>query len=117
MALMAANSIKALAVLTESRSELLPNLPTAKEQGLPITGGYAWFAIFAPKGTPERIVRKLNAATVAALDNPVVQDRLKSAGAVAVPTDRRSTEYLSSYLNTEIEKWGAIIKASGLQPR
>lgn len=114
MALMANNSIKALAVLTENRSELLPDLPTAKEQGLPITGGYAWFAIFAPKGTPERIVQKLNAATVATLDNPVVQDRLKTAGAVAVSPDRRSSEYLASYLNKEIEKWGAIIKASGI---
>jgi hypothetical protein len=114
MGLMANNSIKALAVLTENRSELLPNLATAKEQGLPITGGYAWFAIFAPKGTPERIVQKLNAATVATLDNPVIQDRLKTAGAIAVSPDRRSSEYLASYLNKEIEKWGAIIRASGI---
>jgi tripartite-type tricarboxylate transporter receptor subunit TctC len=117
MALMANNSIKVLATLTERRSELLPNLPTAQEQGLPITGGYAWFAIFAPKGTPERIIQKLNAATVATLDNPIIQERLKTAGAVAVSPDRRSSEYLASYLNSEIEKWGAIINASGIQPR
>jgi tripartite-type tricarboxylate transporter receptor subunit TctC len=117
MALMANNSIKVLAALTETRSELLPSLPTATEQGLPITGGYAWFAIFAPKGTPERIVQKLNAATVATLDNPIIQDRLRAAGAVAVSPDRRSREYLTSYLNSEIEKWGVIIKASGIQPR
>ena len=115
--LMASKSIKALAVLTEDRSALLPDLPTAKEHGLPITGGYAWFAIFAPKGTPREVVRKLNAATVATLDNPAVQDRLKTAGAVAVGPDRRSSEYLASYLNQEIDKWGAIIKASGIQPR
>jgi tripartite-type tricarboxylate transporter receptor subunit TctC len=117
MALMANNSIKALAVLTESRSGLLPNLPTAKEQGLPVTGGYAWFAIFAPKGTPDGIVQKLNAAIVATLDNPIIQDRLKTVGAIAVNPDRRSNEYLASYLNKEIEKWGPIIKASGIQPQ
>jgi tripartite-type tricarboxylate transporter receptor subunit TctC len=117
MALMANNSIKALAVLTEDRSELLPNLPTAKEQHLPVTGGYAWFAIFAPIATPDGIVQKLNAAIAATLDDPVIQDRLKTVGAVAVSPERRSSEYLASYLNKEIEKWGAIIKASGIQPQ
>ena len=117
MALMANNSIKALAVLTENRSDLLPNLPTGKEQGLPVTGGYAWFAIFAPKGTPPAIVQKLNAATVATLDDPVIRDRLKTAAAVAVSPERRSSAYLAAYLNDEIEKWGAIIKASNIQPQ
>jgi tripartite-type tricarboxylate transporter receptor subunit TctC len=90
MALMANNSIKVLAALTENRSELLPDLPTAREQGLPITGGYAWFAIFAPKGTSERIIQKLNAATAATLDNPMIQERLKTAGAVAVLSEQRN---------------------------
>ena len=117
MGLMTSSSIRALAVLTEARSQLLPDLPTAKEQGLAVTDGYSWFAIFAPKATPDVVVKKLNSAAKAALNNPSFQDRLRAAGSIAVSPDRQSSEYLATYLNQEIEKWGMIMKASGIQPQ
>lgn len=117
LGLVSNNAIKALAVLTEDRSELMPELPTAKEQGLPVTGGYSWFGLYAPKGTPDAIVQKLNAVVRASLSNPATRERLKGAGSIAVSADRQSSEYLVSYLDKEIEKWGAIMKAAGIEPQ
>jgi tripartite-type tricarboxylate transporter receptor subunit TctC len=66
-----------------------------------------------PRGTPEPIIRKLNAATIAALDTPSVQQRLNAIAATVVASDRRSPEYLQRFVLSEIEKWAAPIKVSG----
>ena len=63
-------SVKALAVLTKDRSALLPDLPTAREQGIDVTDGYYWNGFFLPKGTPEPIVTALNRAISTAMDTP-----------------------------------------------
>ena len=61
--------------MTQERSPLLPDLPTAKEQGFDGIDGYYWMGFFFPKGTPEPIVQKLNAAINVTLDTPPVQAR------------------------------------------
>ena len=91
-------SAKALAVLTQDRSPLLPDLPTAKEQGIAGIDGYYWMGFFFPKGTPDAIVKKFNAALNVALDKPDVQSRLRTLATTVVPPDRRSPDYLQKYL-------------------
>ena len=108
-----AGTVKALAIMTKDRSPVFPNLPTALEQGLDVRA-YTWNALFLPKGAPADVVKKLHDATVAAMDTPAVKERLQGLGAVIVSPDRRSPEYLGSFVKSEIEKWAAPIKASGV---
>jgi tripartite-type tricarboxylate transporter receptor subunit TctC len=109
--------VNALAILTAERSSLLPNLPTAKEQGFNVTDGYYWMGFFLPKGTPEPIVTKLNGAIVAALDTPAVQERLRIVATTAVSPERRTPAYLRGYLASEISKWRDIMTTSGVTPQ
>jgi tripartite-type tricarboxylate transporter receptor subunit TctC len=108
------NTMRAVAVLTKSRSPLLPNLASAHEQGLTDFDSYFWSGFFVPKGTPEPIIRRFNEAAVATLDTPAVQGRLKEVGVTVVAADRRSPAYLQSFLDAEIAKWAVTIKASGV---
>jgi tripartite-type tricarboxylate transporter receptor subunit TctC len=105
--------IKALVILSRDRSAMLPDLPSAREQGLDFEAT-TWFGFFFPKGTPEPIIQKLHDATVAAMDTPWVQERLKEVGAVTVAPERRSPAYLQNFVLSEIEKNAAPIKAAGL---
>jgi tripartite-type tricarboxylate transporter receptor subunit TctC len=107
-------TVKALAIMTKERSPAMPDLPTTAEQGLPVEA-YTWNAIFAPKGTPADIVKKLNDAMSKAMDAPDVKERLAKLGANLVTPDRRTPEYLAGFVKSEIEKWAAPIKASGAQ--
>jgi tripartite-type tricarboxylate transporter receptor subunit TctC len=106
-------TIKALAVLTAERSARLANVPTAREQGLPQIVASNWFAAFYPKGTPAGIVEKLRVAIVAAIDTPSLQARMREIGAELVAPDRRTPEYLRTFVAAEIAKWAAPIKQSG----
>ena len=107
------NTVKAIAILTKQRSPALPNVPTAVEQGLPDVEAYTWNAIFLPKGAPDAIVKKLHDATLAAMHTPNVKERLEGLGAMIVPDDRATPQYLGNFVKSEIEKWAAPIKASG----
>ena len=107
-------SVKAVATLTKTRSPVLPDVPTAQEGGLKDFEAYTWNAFFLPKNTPEAIVRRLHEATVSAIDTPAVRERLEGLGATIVPPERRSPEYLASFVRSEIEKWAAPIKSSGV---
>ena len=71
--------MKALAALTRERSPILPDLPTAHEQGLTGFDAYTWNAVFLPKGTPPALVTKLNAALVAVMEMPAFRERLAYA--------------------------------------
>ncbi len=107
-------SVKALATMTKTRSPVLPDLPTAQEQGLKDFEAYTWNAFFLPKGTPDPIVKKLHDATVQAMETPAVKERLQGLGASLVTPERRSPDYLGNFVKSEIEKWAAPIKASGV---
>jgi tripartite-type tricarboxylate transporter receptor subunit TctC len=106
-------AVKAISILTKQRSPALPNVPTAAEQGLANVEAYTWNAIFLPKGAPDAIVKKLHDATLAAMHTPAVKERLEGLGAMIVPDDRATPEYLGNFVKSEIEKWAAPIKASG----
>ena len=107
-------AVKGLAIMTKERSPALPNLPTGAEQGVANLEAYTWSAIFLPKGAPEAVVTKLNGAVVQAMNTPAVRDALDKAGAQVVADNRRSPQYLGQFLKSEIEKWAAPIKASGV---
>jgi tripartite-type tricarboxylate transporter receptor subunit TctC len=111
------NSMKAIAILTQERSSLLPNMATAKEQGFDGIDGYYWMGFFFPKGVPEPIVKKVNEAISVALDAPVVQERLRTLVTTVVRRDRRSSAYLENYLASEVKKWAATMKSSGVIPQ
>jgi tripartite-type tricarboxylate transporter receptor subunit TctC len=106
-------NVKALAILTKTRSPVEKNVPTSAEQGLDVQA-YTWNAIFLPKGTPDAVVKKLNAAMVQAMHDPAVKDRLEGFGAQVVSDDRATPAYLATFVKSEIEKWAAPIKASGV---
>ena len=106
--------MKALAVLSGHRSALMPDLATADEQGLKGFEAVLWYGLFLPKDTSAAIVDKLNAAVVATMNTPAVQERMKQIGAELVPPERRSSEYLGQFVVSEIAKWAGPIKASGV---
>jgi tripartite-type tricarboxylate transporter receptor subunit TctC len=110
----AAKSVKPIAILSKNRSSILPELASADEQGLTDFDVPSWYALFLPAATPPPIVQKLNQATVAALDVPAIQQRLKQVGGDAIAPERRTPEYLAQFLAAEIKKWEAPIKASGI---
>jgi tripartite-type tricarboxylate transporter receptor subunit TctC len=109
-----ANTVKAIALLSSSRSPVLPNLPTAQEQGLADFDVDAWAAFFLPKGTPGVIVHRLNKAMSDALDTGAVREALDNLGVNVAPLERRSPEYLTKFVPAEVEKWAAPIRAAGI---
>ncbi|TMJ45652.1 MAG: tripartite tricarboxylate transporter substrate binding protein BugD [Alphaproteobacteria bacterium] len=107
-------TVKAIAIMTKERSPALPNVPTGLEQGTPNLEAYTWNALFLPKDAPAEVVKKLHDATVEAMKTPSVRERLEALGAVVVPEERATPEYLGQYVKSEIDKWAAPIKASGV---
>jgi tripartite-type tricarboxylate transporter receptor subunit TctC len=107
-------ALKALATLALTRSPVLPDLPTADEQGLKGFVAYTWNAFFLPKGTPDAIAKRLRDATIEAMANPSVRQRLEGLGATLVSADRTTPDYLASFVKSEIQRWAAPIKASGI---
>jgi tripartite-type tricarboxylate transporter receptor subunit TctC len=108
------NSAKPIVLLARKRADVLPQIPTAEEQGLKDFEVLSWNALFAPKGTPAPIVRRLNTAMSQALDTPWVRERLHGLGLEVPEPAQRTPEYLAKFLESEIAKWAAPIKASGV---
>ena len=113
-ALVNQGSVKGIAVMSEQRVPISPEIPTTGEQGLPGVEASVWNALFLPKGTPEAIVRKLNKAMSDTLEDAAIRKRLEELGLVVVPKERRSPEYFARYLPQDIERWGKVIKAAGI---
>ena len=105
--------VKGIAIMTKNRSPVLPNLATTGEQGLDVQA-YTWSALFLPKGAPADIVKKLNAAAAGAVETPSVQERMKGLGATVATKDQQSPKWLADFVNSEVTKWEAPIKASGV---
>ncbi len=109
-----AHAVKAIAILTRARSPSLPALATAQEQGLAGFEASNWCALFLPRHTPDAIVRRLHDAAVATMDTAAVQAQLPRIGATVVAPERRSPEYLQKFVEGEIARWAAPIRASGV---
>jgi tripartite-type tricarboxylate transporter receptor subunit TctC len=110
----AGGTVKPIAILSKTRSSSLPDLPSAHEQGLTDFDLPSWYALFLPARTPQPVIQRLNRATVAALEVPSLQQRLKQVGGDVIAPERRSPEYLAQFVADEIRKWEGPIKASGV---
>jgi tripartite-type tricarboxylate transporter receptor subunit TctC len=103
-------NIKALLVGTAARNPALPQIPTAKEAGIPQFQASAWNALFAPKNTPPPIVATLNAALIQALSDGSVRKRLLDLGSDIPDVAARSPEALAALVKTEIAKWTPVLR-------
>lgn len=110
-----AGMIKAYAVAEKSRLASAPEIPTVDEAGLPGFYFSNWFALYAPGGTPQPIVGRLNAATVEALADASVRARLAKLGQEIFPRTQQTPEALAARQRADSEKWWPIIKAANIK--
>ena len=110
-----AGTIKALAELAPQRSSSMPDIPSADQSGLPGLYISGWFGLFAPKGTPQAVIARLNDAMVEALADPTVRARFAELGLDIAPRQQQTPVGLAAFNKEEIEKWWPIIKAAGIR--
>lgn len=104
------NKVKGLVVAGPQRLAAIPNVPTAKEAGLPDFQLNIWSGIYAPKGTPKEIIAKLADALDKALDDPATAERLGKLGGTVPPKSERGPEYLRKTVASDIPRWAPILK-------
>ncbi|MDP3225053.1 MAG: tripartite tricarboxylate transporter substrate-binding protein, partial [Rubrivivax sp.] len=111
----AANSVQAYAVSTLKRvnTPVLGKLPTLDESGLKGFNVSIWHGLYAPKGTPQAVLDRLNTALKEALKDADFIKRQEALGAVVVTDARTTPAEHKKFVTAEIEKWGAVIKAAG----
>jgi tripartite-type tricarboxylate transporter receptor subunit TctC len=102
--------LKAIAVTSATRSPLLPDVPSITEFGYKEFDDYTWFGFFAPAGTPNDVVVKLNAALNRAMASAEVVERFAQLGMASAPNN---TLEFSNFLRAEVPKWAAVVKSSG----
>ena len=102
--------VRALAVTTLKRTQVLPDVPTMDESGLKGFDASTWHGLVAPAGTPPQVIALLHDAAVKALNDPGVQ---ASLGKLGVDIVGDTPQEFQTYIKSEIPKWTAIVKASG----
>ena len=107
-----AGMVKALAVAARKRSPMLPDVPTSYEQGLPEFDCAPFYAVFAPKGTPQPIIEKLTEALNKGLGEEQVQKRLADLGADIVEPGRRGPKPLADLIRSETARLMPILRAA-----
>jgi tripartite-type tricarboxylate transporter receptor subunit TctC len=109
-----AGKLKLLAVTTPKRTSLSPDTPTMIESGVKGFELVSWQAIYAPKGTPQPIVQRLNAEIVKALKTPDIRDKL--AAQMGMEVVGSSPQELTALMQREIPRWAELVKKSGASP-
>jgi len=109
-----AGKVRALAVLTERRIAVLPDVPTTKEAGVDSFTMPLWYGMFAPAATPRDIVARLSRELVRALEAPDLKKRLAALGVEAWPG---TSGQLGELMRSEIARFAAIVRNAGLQPQ
>jgi tripartite-type tricarboxylate transporter receptor subunit TctC len=104
--------LRALGVTTGKRFELLPEVPTIAEAGVTGYESVAWYGLFAPAGTPADVIKRLNMETVAILQAEDVRRRLTELGIMPVSS---TPEAFGTYVLSESERWGKLIRANGIK--
>ncbi|MPS28127.1 tripartite tricarboxylate transporter substrate binding protein [Pigmentiphaga sp.] len=106
-----AGKLRALAVCSEERHPLFPDLPTASESGLPGFEINTWYGMLAPAATPRAVIDKLHGALVQTLQDPAIRKRLTELGLDAAPD---TPEQFAALIKTDAVKWGKVIKTAGV---
>jgi len=104
--------LKPLGAAAAARNPKLPNVPTLAEQGFADTQADNWYGLLAPARTPPAVIGKLNSAFVAALNDPVVKEKIVQSGAVPAPT---SPAEFGDLLRSELERWGRVVREKGIK--
>jgi tripartite-type tricarboxylate transporter receptor subunit TctC len=106
-----AGTLKALAIATKKRSPLLPDVATSAEQGMPQFDCAPFYALFAPKGTPQAVIDKLVEALDKGLDEEAVRKRFADLGAEVPDKSRRGPKALAALVKSEIARLTPILQA------
>lgn len=106
--------VKAFGVTSLQRLAALPRLATLDEQGLKGFEVKVWHGLYAPRGTPPEVLKKLNAALRHALQDPLVKQRFADMSADIPAPDKITPEGLKTHLEAEIAKWGPVIRKAGI---
>jgi tripartite-type tricarboxylate transporter receptor subunit TctC len=106
--------IRAYAVTSAQRSPAMPDIPTAAEAGYPMVIAI-WNGLWAPKGTPREIVDKLNAAAVAALQDPAVRKRMEELGQDLPTVEEMKPAAFAAFQKAEFARWKPILDAAGVK--
>jgi tripartite-type tricarboxylate transporter receptor subunit TctC len=107
-----AGKMRALAVLSPKRLDAAPDVPTTAELGMPDLVMESFYGLFAPPGTPQDIVERLNRETAAALASPQVQAQLKTLSMQAAPNS--SAKYFVDQIRSETARWKPVIEKAGI---
>jgi tripartite-type tricarboxylate transporter receptor subunit TctC len=106
--------VKAFGTTTMKRLPAIPNVPTLNEQGLKGFEVKVWHGVYTPKGVPQPILDKINAALKKALNTPDVQKRLNDSNIDIVPMEKVSSKGLKDHLEKEINVWGPVIRKANI---
>lgn len=107
-----AGKLRSLAVTTLKRSRVAEDIPTLSEAGVPGYDANAWFGVFAPAGTPDAVIARLQSEISRIVKAPEIRDRFQALGAEPVGS---TPEQFASFYRNEVLKWGKVVKESGAQ--
>lgn len=105
-------TLRALGVTTAQRAPSFPDVPTIAEAGVAGYETYSWNALFAPTGTPQPAIERLNAAAKKALADPAVADKMKEFSATIVGS---TPDELGAHVKAELAKWAPVVKDAKIQ--
>jgi tripartite-type tricarboxylate transporter receptor subunit TctC len=107
-----AGRLRALAVMSAERSPAYPDVPTMKEQGLPDLEVETWYGAFAPGGTPEAVIREINAGINTALKDAQVREAIEKQGMTPVGG---TPQRLGNLVKSELPRWKRVVTAAGIK--
>jgi tripartite-type tricarboxylate transporter receptor subunit TctC len=110
--LVQSGQLRALGVTTAKRVAAAPEVPSIAEAGVPGYDTSSWFAFFVPAKTPDEIIRKMHADTIAVLAEPPIRAKLDQLGVVVAGS---TPQELEAHLKAEMDKWGPVIKAANIK--
>jgi tripartite-type tricarboxylate transporter receptor subunit TctC len=113
--LIRAGQIKAYAVMSSSRLQAAPEIPSVDEAGFPGAYYLSWSSLWAPKGTPSEVIARLNAAVLDALSDPTVRARFADLGTEVASNEQQTPDGLAVFHKAEIEKWWPLVRAANIK--
>jgi len=108
-----AGKLRAITVTGEARSRLLPDVPTAREQGYPSLQATNWYGVMVPAATPPAVIARLHAAFISAVEAPETRERYANVG--VDPTTSQSPGAFTSFVRDEFARWGKVVRSTGIR--